>query len=161
MWKQRRRFSALDRDSRWMFVRATLLLPLISLSLWIWGFRFTQAALKRFVSSVNGSMVDRSSDPVVLTSITHKTQIGACMVRAAARHSLITSTCLEESLALWFLLRREGIEAELRIGARKIADKFEAHAWVECHGEALNQAEDPHGHYAIFEGPFSPVVDSR
>ena len=76
------------------------------------------------------------------------------MVRAAARYGVVRATCLEESLTLWHLLRKQGHGAKLRIGVRKRAQKFEAHAWVEHHGTALNQAEQMHRHYAAFESEF-------
>ncbi|MBS1842021.1 MAG: lasso peptide biosynthesis B2 protein, partial [Acidobacteria bacterium] len=72
----------------------------------------------------------------------------ARMVRAAARHGLGNPSCLEESLVLAYLLRRQGIEAQLRIGVKKNIPKFEAHAWVECDGVALNETEALHDHYA-------------
>ena len=76
------------------------------------------------------------------------------MVRAAARYGFVRATCLEESLTLWHLLRKQGHGAKLRIGVRKRAQKFEAHAWVEHDGTALNQAEQMHRHYAAFESEF-------
>jgi Transglutaminase-like superfamily len=72
-------------------------------------------------------------------------------VRAALRYSFAQYTCLEESLTLWYLLRKQGIPACLRIGVRKENEQFEAHAWVELHDEALNQPEELHRHYAAFE----------
>ena len=45
--------------------------------------------------------------------------------------------CLEQSLALWMLLRRRGIEADLRLGVQPYP--FGAHAWVEHRGEPLNE----------------------
>ena len=53
------------------------------------------------------------------------------MEDAAARNLFFHTNCLEQSLVLWWLLRRRGIAADLRIGARKDSDRFEAHAWVE------------------------------
>lgn len=76
------------------------------------------------------------------------------MVRAAVRHAMSESTCLEESLALWWLLGRQGIAARVRIGARKVNEQFEAHAWVECGGAALNDPGDLHRHYAAFDAMF-------
>ncbi len=73
------------------------------------------------------------------------------MVRAAVRHSLGHPTCLEESLALWWLLGRRGISSELRIGVRKHNEKFEAHAWVEREGTAVNEPQSLHEHYAAFD----------
>ncbi|HVG45749.1 MAG TPA: lasso peptide biosynthesis B2 protein [Longimicrobium sp.] len=49
------------------------------------------------------------------------------------------AVCLEQSLALYVLLRRRGVPAELRLGVQVYP--FYAHAWVELHGEPLN--EDP------------------
>ena len=73
------------------------------------------------------------------------------MVRAAVRHSVGHPSCLEESLALWWLLGRQGIASELRIGVRKHDEKFEAHAWVERKGVAVNEPESLHEHYAAFD----------
>jgi hypothetical protein len=80
-----------------------------------------------------------------------KVQSACRMVIAALHYSLLQYTCLEESLTLWYLLREQGIAARLRVGVRKENQKFEAHAWVEHRGEALNQDEAMHRHYAAFE----------
>ena len=160
MWEQLRRFSALHGDARWMFVRAAVLLPLISLSLRSRGFRLTQGALQKLAAGAKGAEVHRSSRRVCSSPRRLQSQL-ARMVRAAARRSLIKTSCLEESLVLWFLLQREGIAADLRIGARKIAGNFDAHAWVECDGEALNQVEEVHRHYAVFEDLASVLAEAR
>lgn len=72
------------------------------------------------------------------------------MLMAAARHSPFPSTCLERSLAIWWLLRRLGVMAQLRIGVQKDDGKFAAHAWVERDGVAVAEPEAPHHHYAAF-----------
>lgn len=48
--------------------------------------------------------------------------------------------CLEQSLALAWLLRRRGVPAELRIGVQP--RPFYAHAWVEVDGRPLNEPGD-------------------
>src|SRR5260370_34394327 len=53
MWERLRRFSALERPARGLFLRAVVLLPLVALSLRWRGFRETQAALQRFLSKAN------------------------------------------------------------------------------------------------------------
>jgi len=78
----------------------------------------------------------------------------ARMVRAAARYAP-GSTCLERSLAVWWLLARQGITAQLRIGVRTDEQKFSAHACVEYEGAALAEPETPHMHYAAFAEEFS------
>jgi hypothetical protein len=75
----------------------------------------------------------------------------ARMEEAAARHLMFRTNCLEQSLVLLWLLRRRGIAADLRIGARKDANRFEAHAWVEFEGAVLNDAGETHLHFVPFE----------
>jgi transglutaminase superfamily protein len=143
MWERLRRFRALEAPARILFFRAAVLLPLISLSLKTRGFRKTLAHLQRHFSEKN-RVVDAqySAQRVALT---------ARMVRAAMHHGLGHPACLEESLAVWFLLGREGIDAQVRVGVRNNAKKFEAHAWVEYQGRPLNEAEGMHQHFAAFE----------
>ena len=50
---------------------------------------------------------------------------------------------------------RRGIAAELRVGARKDAGRFEAHAWVESSGVVLNDTSESHLHFVPFDGPVS------
>ena len=88
-----------------------------------------------------------------------RTALTARMVRSAAYRSLGTATCLERSLALWWLLERQGIASSVRIGTRKTGQKFEAHAWVECDGVALNEPEELHKHYAAFDEAF-PMLNA-
>lgn len=152
MLEQLRRFSALERRARGLFLRAAVLLPLISLSLRIRGFRKTQATLQKLLSSPNGA-TDASEREA--TSLTVR------MVRAAVRHGFGHPTCLEESLALWWLLGQQGISSEMRIGVRKHNEEFEAHAWVEREGTALNEPEALHEHYAAFDAALSSLPPGR
>lgn len=146
MWERLRRFSALERPARGILLRAAALLPLISASLSLRGFRKTQAFLQKFLPSFN-----ETQDSSAAAELTVR------MVRAVARHSVGHPTCLEESLTLWWLLRRQGIACELRIGVRKQGEKFEAHAWVERDGTALNEPEALHEHYAAFDAALSSL----
>jgi hypothetical protein len=147
MWARLRRFSALPRAAKIDFVRAALLMPLIRMSLRLRGFRATQKSLQlrlgRGIAAMSEAAADSESKQVCR------------MVFAAAQYSLISFTCLEGSLALWWLLARRGITTQLRIGARKSGDKFEAHAWVERNGTAISELDGGHLHYAAFEKELS------
>jgi len=81
----------------------------------------------------------------------------ARMAAAAARSFFFSTNCLEQSLVLWWLLRRRGIAAELRIGARKEFERFEAHAWVEVNTAVLNDTNAEHQHFVPFDGPITPL----
>jgi hypothetical protein len=147
MWERFRRFSALERPAQSLFLRAMVLLPVVAVSLQWRGFRATQAALQRFVSNSNTKNKSSNAD--------ERARLTAHMVYAAERHGLFRPTCLALSLTLWWLLERQGIESHLRVGIRKEGGKFEAHAWVERDGAALNEPEQQHHHYAAFDGALS------
>src|SRR6266571_413831 len=149
MWERFRRFSGMELPAQELFLRAVVLLPLVALSLRWRGFRATQAALQRFLSKANpGPAAALLSKAAAVT---------AHMVNAADRHGLVHPSCLAKSLTLWWLLARQGISSHLRIGIRKEGEKFEAHAWVESDGIALNEPEEHHHHYAAFDAAFSKL----
>jgi hypothetical protein len=59
-------------------------------------------------------------------------------VRSATRYYLRRrEDCLPKAMALFTLLRRRGVAADLCIGVRKYP--FGAHAWVEYQGRPLDQ----------------------
>jgi Transglutaminase-like superfamily len=146
MWERFRRFSALERPAQELFLRAIVLLPLVALSLRWRGFRATQAALQKLLSNACPE-----HDPALVSK---DAAVTAHMVNAADRHGLVHPSCLAKSLTLWWLLSREGITSHLRIGIRKGKEEFEAHAWVEREGTALNEPDERHHHYAAFDAAF-------
>jgi transglutaminase superfamily protein len=127
-----------------MFRRAAILLPLVRWSLRLRGYGKTFTSLQRRAHFQAREAENRLASP-------EGVQTAFRMVRAALRYSFSQYTCLEESLTLWYLLRNQGIPVCLRIGVRKENEKFEAHAWVEHGGKALNQDEAVHQHYAAFD----------
>ncbi len=73
------------------------------------------------------------------------------MVQIAARRGLYRANCLQQSLCLWWILQRQGISTDLRIGVRK-GEQLDAHAWVEYRGTVLNDRPD-------IAQEFSPFTD--
>jgi hypothetical protein len=61
--------------------------------------------------------------------------------------------CLARSLTLWTLLRRRGIETELRIGYRKRDGKIEGHAWLEHDGAPVNEEAEVVLTYTVAASP--------
>ena len=57
--------------------------------------------------------------------------------------------CLQRSFATTYLLRREGIAAQMVLGAQKIP--FKAHAWVEVNGSAINERSNVQATYAVWD----------
>ena len=64
----------------------------------------------------------------------------AARVVDAALDVYPAATCLKKSLVLMRILRRRGHEATVHLGVQKSADRFRAHAWVECDGRVLLDA---------------------
>jgi transglutaminase-like putative cysteine protease len=60
----------------------------------------------------------------------------ARLVTAAAFYPR-RALCLEQSLALFVLLRRRGIAAEFRLGVQPLP--FYAHSWIEVEGSPVNE----------------------
>ncbi|MCK9505385.1 MAG: lasso peptide biosynthesis B2 protein [Porticoccaceae bacterium] len=59
----------------------------------------------------------------------------------AARHCLPPGSCLPQALALCWLLRKNGLDAHLKIGVKPPGKTLLAHAWVEYQNLALGQQE--------------------
>ena len=149
MWERLQRLRALEAQARGILLSAAALLPFLFASLRLRGFRKTQAFLRKHLSP---SGVPAEVEAAAQAALTTR------LVRAAARYGVGHPTCLEESLALWWLLSRQGIDCELRIGVRKHDDKFEAHAWVEREGAALNEPQALHEHYAAFDTALASLL---
>ena len=144
-WWQVWRLSSAERG---LLVQALFLLPFTALALWVVGFRRWQALLTRLAPI---GYVRASRDGAAL--IREGRQL-ARLVDVAARHGLYSATCLPRSLALWWLLRRRGIDSYVCIGVRKEVDRIEAHAWVELQGCALNDDTDVRVRFAAFDRRF-------
>ena len=90
-----------------------------------------------------------------------RAQAIARLVGIASARVPFRVACLHRSLVLWRLLRRNGIACELRLGARTGARPFEAHAWVECAGVALNEDAPNLSRYQPFDEAVVPVRRGR
>ena len=147
-WQKLRRFSSYQRS---IALEAAGGLLATWLGLRLAGFRRWRSVLAWLAPSANTTMRRQNASQRELAELI------ARMAAAAARNVFIDTNCLEQSLVLWWLLRRRGISAELRIGARKEFERFEAHAWVEVDAAVLNDASAEHLHFTPFDGPISPL----
>jgi len=57
--------------------------------------------------------------------------------------------CFQRSFVTIYLLRKQGIDACMVLGAQKIP--FRAHAWVEVNGSAVNERSDVQATYSVWE----------
>ena len=143
-WKRFRRLGAFERG---VVLEATGGLLATWAGLRLIGFRRWERVLAVFAPPAN------TTGPARGASVQESALIIARMQAAAARNLFFRANCLEQSLVLWWLLRRRGIDAALRIGARKDSNRFEAHAWLELNSQVLNDASAEHRHFVPFERP--------
>jgi len=143
-WKRFRRLSAFERG---VVLEAMGGLLATWGGLRLIGFRRWERVLEVFAPPVNTTGSAQSA------SVQDAALLIARMQAAAARNLFFHPNCLEQSLVLRWLLRRRGIDAVLRIGARKDSERFEAHAWVELDSQVMNDASAEHRHFVPFERP--------
>lgn len=144
-------FWRLSGRARGVVLEAAAALTATYIGLRLIGFRRWKTALARFVPAAAGRTV--STDRGTVDSAREITR----MEQSAARHLFLRTNCLERSLVLWWLLEKRGMAADLRIGVRKDAGHFEAHAWVECGGAVLNDAGEVHRHFVPFKGSIASM----
>ncbi len=81
----------------------------------------------------------------------------ALVVDLAARHGVGHHNCLPRSVVLWALLRRRGLDGQLRVGVKvDNSNDRSFHAWVEHNGQALNDTRDVGERYIPFNSALEP-----
>lgn len=136
------RLVSMPAAERRVLAEALLLLGLAAASLKVLGLRRTRAILARWIPGGPASSLDAVSV--------------ARLVKAAARHGPVRAKCLSAAVTLESLLRRHGMEGELRLGVRRHRGRLEAHAWVEHRAVALMESPGIHSRYAAFGESLAP-----
>lgn len=131
------RWAALSGRDKRRLLALTALLPAIDLALRTIGLRGTQRLLGLGTRLQTAATKRPTTDPVV-----EDAQQLAQLASIAGRHGLYANTCLRQALAVQWWLRRRGLPARLRIGARRTGDGLDAHAWVELAGVPLAQGNE-------------------
>lgn len=136
------RYRALSSRQRRDLHRALALIPLVALSL----------RIGRYASVV--SVLERTSRRAGLQPVVASPDEGraiADMVALASGRGLVRGNCLHRSLVTWWLLRRRGVPAVIRLGAAKAPTQGVAfHAWVEYDSEVVNDRPDVVLRFAAF-----------
>jgi hypothetical protein len=141
MWRLWRSLTGFERRQT---VAALVWLPVVTLGLRALGFGRLRAGLARLAPLPAGSLVPLPDADTRAVAV-------ARSISRAARYGVVHGSCLAQSLAVWWLLRRCGLEAEVCIGVRRSTDTVEAHAWVEHRGIVLNDTADVRDRFAAFE----------
>lgn len=148
--KKLRKLMRLNPGDRRTLAQAMILLPLMALALRFTGLRRSQRIFSRFIPYNSARKTGQSE--TTLTQAFHISQL----VSLAVRHGVHPANCLQRSLALWWLLGRQGIRSELYIGTRKEGGRLDAHAWIEMEGVVLNDSSDVRHRYEPFDREILP-----
>ena len=135
-------WQSFSKSDRALLMQAMLLFPVVATSLKTLGLRRTQSWLAGNALATTGPSIEQTRVNV---------RRAAKMVAAACRQYPLSSSCLPRTVVLWSLLRRGGIDADVRIGVRGDAQsEFQAHAWLEWNGEVINDVRDVAREYLPF-----------
>lgn len=130
----------LSWSERWFALKAFILLQLIRLNLRLHGFTPVYYSMARRLASV--AVHDLPAE----TQLSKAIAIGRLVAIANRRFPWLIASCLPESLAVWWQVRRLGIPADLRLGVRKLDGSLDGHAWVEVGNRVVsgdpNQSQD-------------------
>lgn len=135
-----RQFRALPAPERRLLLLLMVLQPAISAALRLRGYRRTQHWLEH-----------RSQHPTPHAASTTELEAAeriATLAGIAGRRGPMATSCLRQSLAVLWLLRRRGLRPELKFGVDRIGESADMHAWVELEGVPLAQ---PRMRHAAFQ----------
>ena len=107
-------------------VRCMLLILALKMALRIAGFDRTIRWIRHRVAHIPTDLTPRADE---IAAVEHSVAMAGALYPGRA-------LCLEQSFVLYYLLRRDGVAAKFYQGVQ--AHPFAAHAWVEYHGELLN-----------------------
>lgn len=117
---------------RHAIIATAALVPLTHVAVRVLDYRRTMAAAEWIAT--RWPFRRSAGDPVVTVE---RLRLANARVR---RYSPLPGNCLSQSLTLWWMLRRQGFNPDLRLGVSLDGGTFGAHAWVELNGRVLNDA---------------------
>ncbi|MDP9170510.1 MAG: lasso peptide biosynthesis B2 protein [Acidobacteriota bacterium] len=127
-----RTFVRLDTEMKLQLAEALLLPGLIRLGFRTLGVARTQGLLRSWTSHRQRAVQTEERVLAVIAG-TRRAQ------RIVQRVAGVGGTCLVRSFALWAMLRRRGIQSDVRVGMRKTDGRIEGHAWLEYKGRPVNE----------------------
>lgn len=114
----------------------------------LWGFNRICTHLSRSTSQQHKKKSQPSDEDISTL---------ARLINAVGNRKLVNANCLAKSLTLWWMLRRQGVSSDLRIGVKTAHDHLQAHAWLELNGAVLNDSLDNISNFECFGETITPV----
>lgn len=137
---RRRGWFDLPRDEQRAVLAMLWLVPALHVAVRVFDYRRTRGFVERRADARRAELTGAPRDVQPYRLATSR----------VTRYSWLPGNCLSRSLALLWLLRRNGHDADLRLGVSLDGGAFAAHAWVELGGVVLNDRQDVTTRYAAF-----------
>jgi hypothetical protein len=122
--------------TRWLFLQALFGLAAFDLVLLLGKFRTVHRIIRRW-KVADKKVADDTVDRVIEAANL------ACMLYPKQ------ALCFQRSCISVCLLRNQGVRADLVLGAQQFP--FQAHAWVEVDGQAVNERSNVQSRYGSWE----------
>lgn len=135
-----RQFRALPGSERRLLILLMVLQPAISVALRLRGYRRTQHWLERR----SQHLTPHAASARELAAAERV----ATLAGIAGRRGPVAASCLRQSLAVLWVLRRRGLQPDIKFGVDRIGASPDMHAWVELEGVPLAQ---PRMRHAAFQ----------
>ncbi len=135
-----RELSKQDQRLAWTYA---ITVPCVELSLRLFGFKRVVGVLSCFFNSV----LPVTGDAPSIIDRHHR------MLKQVCANLPFSGKCLAQSLTLGVLLKRQGIDTELRFGQRNVDGRLDAHAWIEYSSHPINASAKVCGRFTAFETP--------
>ncbi len=148
MYQSLRRLRSLSFSKTVIVFQLLLLVPVVEVCLYLFGFSRTYRLLSRL--------------PACVDAAAHKGLIQPYRwaYSALTRRGWLPGRCLSQSLALRWLLLGQGVNPDLQFGAQWSEQKINAHAWLEYKGIPINDRTDVAKRFVPFERPITPPDNS-
>jgi hypothetical protein len=111
-------------------LRCGMMLLVFKTGLKVWGYSRTIDWIRR---SVEGVPIRGEGDVMGVKAAEYRVAMAGALYPGRAR-------CLEQSLTLYYLLRRQGVPVKYRQGVQPYP--FQAHAWIEYLDEVMNDVPE-------------------
>lgn len=147
MTRARRGWFDLPRDERRAVITMVWLVPALHVAVRVWDYRRTRAWLDRRADHRSRQLLQPEG----------RVEAYRLATTRVTRYSRLPGNCLSRSLALLWLLRRRGHNAQLHLGVSLAGGDFAAHAWVTLNDRVLNDTQDVATRYV----PFNTQAKSR
>lgn len=140
MFSKIRTILELPNSHKLIFIKISLLVPLVEFGIKTIKFKRTLSVLK-FCLNENPPNSENE------LKIVHRYKNYLYLYH---KQVPFLGKCLARCLTLWFFLKRQGIETELKFGMKKENGKLLAHSWIEYKGKRIVSESELDEHYIPF-----------